>query len=92
MKVVEKFVVPLEQLPDFLFAHTGQTLTIKDITEKEAIIHTTSDYTEAEFHMGVLLTFRNSDFSTLEEKNAVDYAINAIKTLVDMGVIFEHEE
>ena len=88
MKVIEKFVVPLEQLPDFLASHTEQKLLIKDITEEHAVIHTTSDYTANEFQMGVLLTLRNSDVVTMEEQNAIDYAIGAIKTLVDMGIIW----
>ena len=87
MKVVEKFVVPIEQLPDFLLDHAGKTLTIKDITDTDVIIHIPSEYTEPEFHMSVLLTLANRDDATDEEKNAIDYANSAIKTLIDMGVI-----
>lgn len=88
MKVIEKFIVPIEKLPDFLSDHTGKTLTIKDITETDVVIHIPSEYTANEFQMGVLLTLRNSDVVTMEEQNAIDYAIGAIKTLVDMGIIW----
>ena len=87
MKVLEHYTVPIESLPDFLSDHTNETLTIKSITETELSIAIQQDYTEAELHMFHLRKFIESGEATPEEELAAEYAINAIKTLIDMGVL-----
>lgn len=48
---------------------------------------TTVNYTEAEFYMFVLSYLAKENTLTLEQQNAIDYGISAIKTLKDMGVL-----
>lgn len=87
MKVTEHYTVPIESLPDFLADHVDEVLKIGAITETEVAITIAQEYSEPEFHMGVLLNIAKSHVATAEEKNAANYAINAIKTLMDMGVL-----
>lgn len=87
MKVMENYTVPTDELADFILDRVGDTLLIKNFTKEEVTIAIEKDYTEAEFHMGVLFNIAHKTDATLEEKNACDYAINCIKTLDDMGVI-----
>lgn len=87
MKVVEKYAVPIEQLPDFLSDHIDTLLKITEMTEDELTIEITQEYTKAEVNMSVLFNISHSHSATPEEKNACEYAINCIKTLMDMGVL-----
>lgn len=48
---------------------------------------TTSNYTEAEFNMFNLQCTAKENNLTMEQQNAIDYGISAIKTLIDMGVL-----
>ena len=89
MKVVENYTVPIEDIPDFLNEHIDETLTIRECNIDKGImkIDIEQDYTEAELHMFHLRKFIESGEATPEEELAAEYAINAIKTLVDMGVL-----
>ena len=89
MKVVEHFTVPLEDIPDFLNEHIDETLIIRecDLESSAVKVDIQKDYTETEFHMGVLFNLAHAEDATLETKNAVDFALGAIKTLIDMGVL-----
>ena len=87
MKVIENYDVPIESIPDFLADHVDEILKIKSITETNVAIAIEQDYTEAELHMFHLRKFIESGEATPEEELAAEYAINAIKTLVDMGVL-----
>ena len=89
MKVVENYTVPIEVIPDFLNEHIDETLTIRECNLDTGImkVDIKQEYTEPEYHMGILLTIANSHSATEDEKKAANYAINAIKTLIDMGVL-----
>ena len=91
MKVREKIKLGEEDILPFLRAHRGDNVRVDSIDEfGKYHISYEHDYTEAEFNMKVLHTFQNENIHvalTTEEKNAIDYAIGAIKTLVDMGVL-----
>ena len=87
MKVLENYAVPIDELADFLLDRVDEKLIIKKFTKEEVTIAIEKEYTEAEFHMGVLFNIAHHTDTTLEEKNACEYAINCIKTLDDMGVI-----
>lgn len=89
MKVSEKFIVPAENLDEFIRAHMDADMRIKySLTTNTFIIRIVSDYTKPEFNMGILRMMADrADGLTTEERNACDYAISCIKTLVDMGVI-----
>lgn len=48
---------------------------------------TTTEYTEAEFNMYNLQCIAKENTLTLEQQNAIDYGISAIKQLKDMEII-----
>ena len=87
MKILEHCEVPVEELPSFLSAHIDEALTVKECTDTKLHITIAQDYTEPELHMFHLRKFIESGDATPEEQNAAEYAINAIKTLMDMGVL-----
>lgn len=89
MKIIEHFDVPADDLPAFLKELAGKDYTLISNAETKVYHITTEvDYTEPEYHMLVLRTILNTvDNLTDEEKNALEYSISSIKTLVDMGVI-----
>ena len=92
MKVVKKYAVPIEELPDFLAEHTDEEIIVKAMTDEKAHIRIMQDLAESEFYMTILQNLvadpsDRIDISTLEERNAIDYALGAIKTLIDMGVL-----
>ena len=83
--------IPPQKFCSYLKEHTGETLTI-EWTAGTNLFTVTSEgnYSEAEFNMEVLHTLSVENLHgelVEEEKNAIDYAIGAIKTLADMGVL-----
>lgn len=92
MKIREKVTIHEDEILPFLHSHRDNKVHIVSIDEFNRY-HVTyeADYTEAEFNMKVLHTLEVSNIQqielTEEEKAAIDYAIGAIKTLVDMGVL-----
>ena len=90
MKIREKIKLGEEDIIPFLHAHKGDNVQVVSIDEFGKY-HITYEHecTEAEFNMNVLRTLADSTklYLTDEEKNAIDYAIGAIKTLADMGVL-----
>lgn len=87
MKILEHYEVPIEELPSFLSSHIDETLTVKEYTDTKLYITIAQDYAEPELHMFHLRKFVESGDATPEEQNAAEYAISAIKTLMDMGVL-----
>ena len=87
MTVSESYTVPIGYLSSFLAEHVDQRLVIKEVTESDVKFNITCDYTEPELHMFHLRKFVESGDATPEEQNAAEYAIGAIKTLMDMGVL-----
>lgn len=87
MKVTESFTVPIGYLSSFLAEHVNQRVVIKEVTDSDVKFNITCDYTEPELHMFHLRKFIESGDARPEEQNAAEYAIGAIKTLMDMGVI-----
>jgi hypothetical protein len=87
MKVRERYEVPTNKLNEFLSDHIDETIIIKKVTPLEIHFSIEQEYTEPELHMFHLRKFVESGDATPEEQNAAEYAIGAIKTLMDMGVI-----
>ena len=87
MKVRETHIVPKFSLEEFLSTHVDETITVKEVTPSDIIFFIDQEYTEPELHMFHLRKFVESGDATPEEQNAAEYAINAIKTLMDMGVL-----
>lgn len=87
MKVREIHQVPWSNLDEFLSTHVDETITVKEVTPSDIIFSIDQEYTEPELHMFHLRKFIESGDATPEEQNAAEYAIGAIKTLMDMGVL-----
>lgn len=87
MKVMEVFEVPHDKVPEFFAEHTDEYVKIAEVTTENVTFKIPHDYTEAEMHMFNLRKFAESKDARPEEIDACNYAINAIKTLQDMGVI-----
>ena len=88
MKSSHHYNVPKDKFDDFLDKHKGEPMVISYQSPLQTYIVTIeTDLSEPEFHMDALLDLRDSEEVTLEEKNAIDYSISAIKTLIDMGVL-----
>lgn len=86
----KEFIYP-EDIHSFLDSHKGEKMQVMWDSFKLAYrVEIERDMTEAEFNMEVLRSFAVEHLHgelTMEERNAIDYAIGAIKTLQDMGVI-----
>ena len=90
MKYRRTYYVQLDSISACLREHTNVIaiqLVKTGIPQVYAVI-TESLYTEAEMHMQVLRTQLECDeYLTEEEKAAMEFSIDCIKTLKDMGVI-----
>ena len=91
MKIREKVYLREEDVLPFLHTHKDDKIRVESIDEfgKYHITYE-HDYTAPEFNMKLLADIRNSTtiyHLNCEELNAIDYAIGAIKTLADMGVL-----
>lgn len=90
MIFIEHVKVPAKDLHRFLAAHSGEAIAFMETSKGIYQVDVMKDYTESHFYMEILRSFDNRNLFpalTMEEKNAIDYAIGAIKTLVDMGVL-----
>lgn len=87
MKVMEVFEVPHDRVSEFFAEHTDEYIKITEVTPEHVTFKIPHDYTEAELHMFHLRKFAESEDARPEEIDACNYAIAAIKTLKDMGVI-----
>lgn len=73
---------------DFLITNHDNYYNIKaDTVNHQFIVVDTQEVTEPEFNMSNLSSIAHDNELTMEQQNAIDYAISAIKTLVDMEVI-----
>ena len=90
MKYRRTYYVELDSISAFLREHTNVIATqlVKTGIPQVYAVTTESEYTEAEMHMQVLRTQLECDeYLTEEEKAAMEFSIDCIKTLKDMGVI-----
>lgn len=89
MKIKEQFTFPtFEKLSEFITTHKYSKITVEfDGSTNTYNVTTESDNTEAEFNMGNLSYIAKEHDLTMEQRNAIDYGISAIKTLIDMGVL-----
>lgn len=88
MIIKKHFRVPRSSFHDFLDEHKSHPMTISyDKPTMYYLIDIERDMSETDIHLESLHDLRESEETSLEEKNAIDYAISAIKTLIDMGVL-----
>lgn len=92
MKVRNRYEGNLTQLTEFLLNHMNENINFDAITSTSFKAHVDTEMTEPEYNMSQLRFLldtdpKTKDILTPEEQNAIEYAIGAIKTLEDMGVI-----
>lgn len=89
MKITKSVTVPNNALISFLIDNKGKTLEFVDVDVKEqrATFRITEEVTEPIFNAQNLHDIAEENELTLEQQNAIDYGISAIKTLIDMGVL-----
>ena len=84
----KKFIYSTTDLGEYIRSNSDKTITVT--FNKEASRYETEisiEVTEPEFNMSNLTDIAHDNELTMEQQNAIDYGISAIKTLVDMGVI-----
>lgn len=82
------FIADYSGLRDFASDHIGEAFTFCNVTSEFVNIMQEVEQTDAEIHMKHLRTMLGcDDYLTEEEKAALEYSIDCIKTLNDMGVI-----
>ena len=91
MKITKSVTIPNNMIISFLIDNKGKTLEFVDVDVKEqrATFRITEEVTESIFNIQNLHDIAEYNELTLEQQNAIDYGISAIKTLIDMGVIKE---
>lgn len=89
MKITKKVAIPLSDLNTFLQAKKDSDLHIVkfDSEAERYIFRITEEVTEPIFNIQNLHDIAEDNELTVEQQNAIDYGISAIKTLIDMGVI-----
>lgn len=88
MKFKRNYRVPRSEFHNFLDDHKKELMSISyDVPSMYYLITIEREMSEQACHLEFLHDLRESEETTLEEKNAIDYAIGAIKTLTDMGVL-----
>ncbi len=89
MKITKSVSVPNDKLISFLIDNKGKTLEFVDVDLKEqrATFKITENVTEPIFNIQNLHDIAEDNELTVEQQNAIDYGISAIKTLEDMGVL-----
>lgn len=89
MRITKTVAIPREKLTTFLIENKGKPLEFVDVDIKEQryTFRFTEEVTEPIFNIQNLHDIAEDNELTLEQQNAIDYGISAIKTLVDMGVI-----
>jgi hypothetical protein len=89
MKITKSVTIPHEKLINFLIDSKGKLLEFVDVDIKEQRVtfRITEEVTEPTFNIQNLHDIAEYNKLTLEQQNAIDYGISAIKTLIDMGVL-----
>lgn len=89
MKITKTVAVPQDKLITFLSNTKGKPLEFVDVDMKSqrATFRITEEVTEPLFIIQNLHDIAEDNELTLEQQNAIDYGISAIKTLMDMEVI-----
>lgn len=91
MKVKRHKLIAKNNLWKFTTEHVGETFMIHKVTAEYVDLEQEIEQTEVEMHMEHLRTLLEYDeYLKEEEKAAIEYAIECIKTLDDMGIIKEN--
>lgn len=78
----------------FMIEHQGESVIFREMYADKICLDTVKELSKAEYNMTVLnklLTDKTAGIVE-EEKAAIEYAIECIKTLDDMGIIKENKD
>lgn len=93
MKVNKHILLTDKSISEFAAGHLDEHFKFFSVSGNVIDIVQETDQTEAEMHMEHLRTLIDcDDYLTDEEKAAIEYAIECIKTLDDMGIIKENKD
>ena len=92
MKVKKHILLTDKSISEFAAEHLDEHFKFFSVSGNVIDIVQETEQTEAEMHMEHLRNLLECDqYLTEEEKAAIEYAIECIKTLDDMGIIKEKE-
>lgn len=90
MKVREHILLSKDNFLKYAMEHIGESFKFYSATPNYVDIVQEVEQTEAEMHAEHLHNILEYTDVTEEEKAAIEYAIECIKTLDDMGIIKEN--
>ena len=93
MKTFERHVINASNVVSFMIDHADEAIIFREMYADNVCIDVVRELSKAEFNMVVLnkLLIEESVHITDEEVAAIEYAIECIKTLDDMGIIKENK-
>lgn len=94
MKICERHEINPSNVLRFMIDHTDEPIIFREMSADSVHLDIMKDMSKAEYNMVVLnklLTDKTSGIVE-EEKAAIEYAIECIKTLDDMGIIKENND
>ena len=78
----------VDDLIDYINTNYHKPLKVqRDVVAHQFKVYEEQEVTEPEFNIANLSEISHDNELTMEQANAIDYGISAIKTLVDMGVL-----
>lgn len=93
MKVKKHILLTDKSIAEFAAEHLDENFKFFSVSDSVIDIVQEVEQSEAEMHMEHLRTLLEVDeYLTEEEKAAIEYAIECIKTLDDMGIIKESKD
>ena len=92
MKIYERHEIFPHQLEAFMMNHVGESIIFREKHVELDCLDIVHEMSKAEYNMSILNILQHTDgLLNDEEKAAIEYAIECIKTLDDMGIIKEKE-
>lgn len=94
MKIYERHEIFPHQLEAFMMNHAGESIIFREKHVELECLDIVHEMSKAEYNMAVLNKLLDDEGAGIveEEKAAIEYAIECIKTLDDMGIIKENND
>lgn len=94
MKIYERHEINPSNVLRFMIDHADESIIFREMYADKVCIDIEKEMSKAEHNMVVLNKLLNDETAGIveEEKAAIEYAIECIKTLDDMGIIKENKD
>lgn len=93
MKTFERHEIYPYALGQFMMEHAGESIIFREKHQDLVCLDIVHELSKAEYNMVVLNKLLDESAGIVEEeKAAIEYAIECIKTLDDMGIIKENSD